>query len=307
MEGGELRALALMGATGTGKSALAMQLAMASGSAIICCDSMQLYKGLDIGTAKPTTDDRERVLHYLVDCCELPDLFSAARWADEARKAIAAENSKGRIPLIVGGTGFYLKALLEGFADIPDEKPEVRGALEALQQGGGTEALYQRLQERDEEMAARLKANDTQRIMRALSVLESTGRSLAEWQADAARDLPAIACPIYVLDVERQMLRQRLAERFHAMMNAGWLDEVRWLAGLSLPDTHPAMRAVGYRQLLDHLNGDMNLEQAVTDGITATRRYAKRQVTWFNHQTADAVHGSALSLKEMMMEQLQRR
>ncbi len=302
-----LRAVALVGPTGAGKSALAMALAEGAKTSIICCDSMQLYRGLDIGTAKPTEAERATITHFLVDCCKLPDFYSAARWAEEARETIRSENSQGRIPLIVGGTGFYLKALLEGFADIPAEDDAVREKLELLQREGGTKTLYERLQQSDEEMAARLDPSDSQRIMRALSVLESTGRSLAEWQSDVSESVSDIECPIFILDVERELLRKRLAARFHAMMDAGWLDEVKWLASLKLPDTHPAMRAVGYRQLLDHLKGSLSLEQAVTDGITATRRYAKRQVTWFNHQAPDALHGSHALLEGQIKGVLQKR
>ena len=299
-----LQALALMGATGTGKSALAMRLAAEVGTSIICCDSMQLYRGLDIGTAKPTSDERAQVSHFLVDCCELPDLYSAARWAQEVRTVIRSENEAGRMPLIVGGTGLYLKALLEGFADIPDEKDEVRKKFEMMHWVEGVEGLYRYLQEHDAVMAGRLKPNDSQRIMRALAVLESSGRSLAEWQAEATNSVEPIDCPVFVLDVEREILRERLAQRSEVMVAAGWLDETRWLAEKRLPDTHPAMRAVGYRQLLDHLKGDLSLEKAVSDGLTATRRYAKRQVTWFKHQTQEAIHGSADDLKDKMLKLL---
>ena len=296
-----LHAIALMGATGTGKSALAMAVARGTDSSIICCDSMQLYRGLDIGTAKPTQAEREEVLHFLVDCCTLPDLYSAARWAKEARVVIKAENEQGRRPLIVGGTGFYLKALLEGFAEVPEDKPGVRERYDSIHRESGTLALYEELAQRDPVMAGRLKANDTQRIMRALCVLESSGVSLAAWQAKAAAEHEIVDCPLFVLDVERELLRERLAARFHHMMQQGWLDEVQWLMGLKLNDTHPAMRAVGYRQLMDCLSGLITLEQAKIDAVTATRRYAKRQVTWFNNQTPDAVHGSAESLQEKIM------
>jgi len=295
----KLQAVALMGATGTGKSALAMRVAEANKTSIICCDSMQLYRGLDIGTAKPAEAERDQVQHFLVDCCDLPGMYSAARWAKEARVFIESENSQGRKPIIVGGTGLYLRALMQGFADIPPEKPVVRQRFEALQKKSGTAALYQQLQHKDPDMAARLKAGDTQRIMRALCVCESTGKPLSAWQQQE-KDAAAIECPVFVLDVERDVLRQRLAQRFHAMMESGWLDEVRWLAGQQLPETHPAMRAVGYRQLLDFLHGNLTLEQAVIDGITTTRRYAKRQVTWFHNQTADAIHGDDKTLEKLM-------
>ena len=299
----KLQAVALMGATGTGKSALAMKLAAASGTSIISCDSMQLYRGLDIGTAKPSVSEREQVPHFLVDCCDLPDLYSAARWAEEARQIIECENDRGRVPLIVGGTGLYLRALVEGFSEIPAEKSEVRAAFEALQQQSGTAALYALLLERDAETAARLAPGDTQRIMRALCVQESSGVPLSAWQSGQAEQ-PEICCPIYVLDVERGLLRRRLAERFQAMLDAGWLDEVRWLAGLQLSETHPAMRACGYRQLLGFIRGEVVLDQAIKDGITATRRYAKRQVTWFAHQTPDAVHGDSAALESKILEAL---
>jgi len=303
-----LKAIALMGATGTGKSALAMRVAKAVGSSLICCDSMQLYRGLNIGTAKPTVADRDAVLHLMVDCCDLPDMYSAARWANEARGHIRRENTQGRVPLIVGGTGLYLKALVEGFADIPEEKLEVRARLEHVFAEQGTKVLYRMLQTQDPDMAARLKEGDSQRIMRALAVCESSGKALSVWQKQAA-DIPAIDCPVFVLDVARDVLRPRLADRCHAMMAAGWLDETRWLNDQNLPNTHPAMRAVGYRQLLDHLHGESSatktdLEKAVTDSITATRRYAKRQVTWFNHQTAHATHGNSETLEKLLMQRL---
>jgi len=295
-----LKATALMGATGTGKSALAMRVAQAAKTSIICCDSMQLYRGLNIGTAKPTLAEREAVPHFMVDCCDLPDIYSAARWAKEVRIVIASENSRGRRPIIVGGTGLYLKALMQGFADIPAEKPDVRQRFEALQKESGTAALYAELQRKDPDMAVRLKAGDTQRIMRALCVFESTGKTLSAWQQQEQKEATPIDCPVFVLDVERDMLRVRLADRFHAMLQAGWLDEVRWLDAQSVPDSHPAMRAVGYRQLLDYLHGTLGFEQAIADGITATRRYAKRQVTWFNNQTPDAVHGDSNTLEKLM-------
>jgi len=290
-----------MGATGTGKSALAMRVAKAQKTSILCCDSMQLYHGLDIGTAKPTAEEREAVPHFLVDCCDLPEIYSAARWAKQARVFIASENSHGRKPIIVGGTGLYLKALMQGFADIPAEKPEVRQRFETLQKEAGTAGLYELLQHKDPDMALRLKAGDTQRIMRALCVCESTGKPLSEWQ-QREKDADPIDCPVFVLGIERDLLRQRLADRFHAMVKAGWLDEIRWLDAQQLPDTHPAMRAVGYRQLLDYLHGELSLDQAITDGITATRRYAKRQVTWFNNQTPDALHGDSERLEASILQ-----
>ncbi len=298
----QLYAVALMGATGTGKSALAMAVAKAAKCSIICCDSMQLYKSLNIGTAKPTTGERSEIPHFMVDCCTLPDMYSAARWAKEACNVITKENAKGRVPLIVGGTGLYLRALIEGFASIPEEHPELREKYELIHKEEGSEVLYRLLQHKDAAMASRLKVGDSQRIKRALCVFESTGKSLLAWQTEARAEHVNIVCPVFVLDSPREILREQLARRFHAMIEAGWLDEVRWLAAQAVPETHPAMRAVGYRQLLDHLTGKLSLDSAIKGGITATRRYAKRQVTWFAHQTPDAIHGEASVLHPLLME-----
>jgi len=287
-----LHAVALMGATGTGKSSLAMELAAERGDMIISCDSMQVYRGLDIGTAKPAATELAAVEHAMVNCCDLPDHYSAARWADEARECIREQNKLGKRPIIVGGTGLYLRALLEGFADIPAEDPLVRARLESMHWIEGTPAMHQLLQQKDPVMAAALKEGDGQRILRALVVEESTGTPLSTWQQQAS-NVESVDCPVFVLDVPRDVLRERIADRFNRMMAQGWLDEVRWLDSLDLPQTHPAMRAVGYRNLLDHLHIVCTLDEAVQAGITATRRYAKRQVTWFVHQTPDAVHGDA--------------
>ncbi len=288
-----LHAVALMGATGTGKSALAMKIARNFDTSIISCDSMQLYRGLDIGTAKPTPEEQKMVPHFMINCADLSQTYSAARWADEAAEAIASENEAGRTPLIVGGTGMYLRALTEGFADIPAEKPEIREKFMRLQKEHGTPYLHSLLKEVDEESAKRLNEGDTQRIIRALGVYHSSGVALSNWQRQAESEKREIVCPLVVLEVERAILRERLAERFDKMMNAGWLDEVRWLKELGVDEMHPAMRAVGYRQLLSYLNDDCSIDEAIRDGITATRRYAKRQQTWFANQASDAFFGDA--------------
>jgi len=160
-------------------------------------------------------------------------------------------------------------------------------------------ALHAELSAVDARTAARLPSTDTQRIIRALSVYHSSGRSLSDWVSESPPP-PRVDIPVFVLDVQREVLRQRIAQRFRDMLDAGWLDEVRWLDELKLSDAHPAVRAVGYRQLLAHVRGQSNLEQALQDGITATRRYAKRQQTWFAHQTREAVHGDANSLAPLI-------
>ncbi|RMG92804.1 MAG: tRNA (adenosine(37)-N6)-dimethylallyltransferase MiaA [Zetaproteobacteria bacterium] len=289
------RAVALVGATASGKSRLAMDLCEGTDRLIICCDSVQVYRGLDIGSAKPTEEERRLVRHAMLDCCNLPDRFSAMRWASQALAHIRSENAQGRIPLIVGGSGFYLRALLEGFADIPEESRAVRAMLRLQLREQGIEALYRELCICDPCLAKALQPRDTQRIMRALSVFKSTGIPLSTWQK-RPHSKPAVVCPVFVLECPRPVLRERIAERFHAMLDAGWLREVHWLSSFALDEDHPARRAVGYRQLLAYVEGKLSLDEAIRDGITATRRYAKRQGTWFRHQTRGAVFGSAAEL-----------
>ncbi len=299
-----MNAVALMGATGTGKSDLSMRIAEEFDTSIVCCDSMQVYRGLDIGTAKASPEEQSRVPHAMLDCCALSDSFSAARWAAHVVTVIQQENQSGRIPLIVGGTGLYLKALTEGLSNIPSERAGVRKKFQVIEETYGTAALYRILQEQDPDMAERLKPGDTQRIMRALCVFESTGKSLSAWQARGLENRPDIHCPIFVMDMPREALRQRIACRFQSMLDVGWMEEIQWLDSLCLPDEHPAMRAVGYRQLLAHVRGKSSLPEAMDAGITATRRYAKRQHTWFAHQTPSAVWGNAAQLALRIIEAL---
>jgi tRNA dimethylallyltransferase len=304
-----LKAVALVGATGTGKSSLAMQLAKDKDRCIISCDSMQVYRGLDIGTSKASKEEQISVRHALIDCTDVSHIWNAQIWADAAKQVIAEENAQGKLPIIVGGTGMYLKALTHGFADIPAEKEGVRSHFEALKAIHGTPYLHAKLAEVDAKLASRLKLQDTQRIIRGLCVYESTGIPLSQWhekqrQADEDAKIQ-LECPVFVLEVPTEALRARIAERFHQMMDMGWLEEVKWLKSLDLPLTHPVMRAVGYRQLLDHLDGVYCLDEAIEKGITATRKYAKRQRTWFRNQTADAVRGEANTLKEKIEATLQ--
>jgi len=295
-------AIALMGATGTGKSALAIALAQQQNTSIISCDSMQLYRGLDIGTAKANLKEQAGVPHYLLDCANIQDIWSAQRWANEALSIIQQENKAGRTPIIVGGTGMYLRALLDGFADIPPIDMAIREHFLSLQQEHGTPYLHQLLQVCDKDLAARLHATDSQRIMRGLCVFESTQKPLSEWQAEHEKNHETVDCPIFILNMERAELCQRLEKRVDSMMQQGWLDEVRWLDAQDVPELHPALRAVGYRQLLDYLHGEGTLDDAVRDAKTATRRYAKRQVTWFKNQTPNAYIGDATSLRAAILQ-----
>ncbi|MDQ6964087.1 MAG: tRNA (adenosine(37)-N6)-dimethylallyltransferase MiaA [Mariprofundales bacterium] len=291
-----LRAVALMGATGCGKSALALALAQQFSTTIISCDSMQLYCGLDIGTAKPDTADRQRVEHAMIDVVTLPDSADAMWWAEQARMVIAACNREGRVPIVVGGTGLYLRALVEGFAPIPPEDPVIRERICRCRERSGLPYLYRMLCRVDPPLAARLPSQDNQRIVRALVVAFSSHKPLSWWQQQPAVAAD-ISCPIFVLEMERSQLYQRLEQRFKVMIAQGWLQEVEWLYNQHLTDYHPAMRAVGYRQLLAHLTGECSLDDALQRALTATRHYAKRQQTWFRHQCASAIYGDAARLQ----------
>ncbi len=303
-----LKAIALVGATGTGKSALALDLALEHQTTIVSCDSMQVYRGLDIGTSKASQAEQAQVRHHLIDCTDTSNIWNAQIWADAAKQIIQQENEQGNTPIIVGGTGMYLKALTHGFADIPPEKEGLRAFYEAQQTEHGTPYLHAQLAKVDIALANRLELGDTQRIIRGLCVHESTGKPLSAWHKQQDKVTQAakatLHCPVFVLDVPTDKLRARIAERFQQMMAMGWLEETKWLKSLELPETHPVMRAVGYRQLLDHLQGDISLEQAIENGITATRRFAKRQRTWFRNQTPDAQRGEHETLLKLIKKQL---
>ncbi|MDQ7003725.1 MAG: tRNA (adenosine(37)-N6)-dimethylallyltransferase MiaA [Ghiorsea sp.] len=299
-----LKAMALVGATGTGKSSLALELAQSKNTCIISCDSMQVYRGLNIGTSKASVEEQGKVHHHLIDCTNTSNIWNAQIWANAAKVIIKQENEQGKIPIIVGGTGMYLKALTHGFVDIPAEKQGLREHYESIQKKYGTPYLYQRLLAVDIPLAERLKEGDTQRIIRGLCVFDSTKKRLSEWHQQQDKVTMeaqnTLHCPVFSLEVSTDKLRVSIANRFHQMLAMGWLEETKWLMSLSLPETHPVMRAVGYRQLLDYFENKLSLDQAIEAGITATRRYAKRQRTWFRNQTPHAQRGKAVNLIDLM-------
>jgi len=296
-----INAMALMGATGVGKSRLALRVAHEGGMPIISCDSMQVYRGLDIGTAKPGPEDRNLVSHHLIDCISMPQVYSAMAWAKAAGDIIRTMNERGTVPLIAGGTGLYLRALLEGLSEIPDENPLVRQRLRQQAEMSGIAPLYEQLMVVDPATAGRLNQGDSQRILRALSVFESTGRPISLWTEKQEKQR-TINCPVYILEMAREDLRQRLRTRFEKMLENGWMLEVNWLLEQRIPDAHPAMRAVGYRQLIAHARGTCGLDLAVEQGITATRRYAKRQQTWCRNQIPHAITADAARLETVMLQ-----
>jgi tRNA dimethylallyltransferase len=278
-------AILLAGPTASGKSALALALAERLGGVIINADSMQVYRDLRIITARPSLADEARVPHRLYGHVDAAENYSVGRWCADVRTALAEAAAERRLPILTGGTGLYFKALTQGLSAVPPTPPEIRAAVRARGEAEGTAALHAELVRRDPTMAARLKPGDRMRIARTLEVLEATGRSLADWHRDG---MPAILDPERAvkifLDVDRAELARRIDARFDAMLDAGALEEVRALAARGLDPMLPAMKAHGVPWLRRHLTGEITLADATEGGKSDTRRYTKRQVTWFRHQ-----------------------
>jgi tRNA dimethylallyltransferase len=275
----------IAGPTASGKSALALAMAERHGGVIVNADSMQVYRDLRIITARPSVADEARAPHRLYGHVDAAENYSVGRWCQDARAVLEQAKSAGRVPILVGGTGLYFKALTHGLSAVPPTPPDIRAAVRARCEAEGAAALHAELVRRDPAMAARLRPGDRMRLARALEVLEATGRSLADWHRDG---LPAILDPdeavkIFLV-VDRAELYRRIDARFDAMLTAGALDEVRVLADRRLDPLLPAMKAHGVPWLRRHLAGEISLETAAAGGKQDTRRYTKRQATWFRNQ-----------------------
>lgn len=270
----------LMGPTASGKTELALALAERLPLEIVSVDSALVYRGLDIGTAKPSAAERGRVPHHLIDIAEPEENYSAGRFRADALACIEAIHARGRIPLLAGGTMLYFRVLLDGIAPMPPADPGVRRELEAETEARGLAALHAELSRVDAAAAARIHAHDPQRIQRALEVWRLTGRPISEWQADR-QPLAAPTLQLCVAPGDRQRLHDRIERRFHTMLAAGLVDEVERLR--ARPGMHadlPSMRAVGYRQVWQYLAGDIDNGSMIERAVVATRQLAKRQFTW---------------------------
>ncbi|HSP95862.1 MAG TPA: tRNA (adenosine(37)-N6)-dimethylallyltransferase MiaA [Candidatus Dormibacteraeota bacterium] len=272
--------IALVGPTGSGKTSLSLELAERWRAEIVNCDSRQVFRGLDIGTAKPTAAERAQAPHHLFDVVEPDEPFDAARYAALARVAIAAIRARGRRVVVVGGTGLYLKALRFGLFAGPPADAALRAQLLA-EEAAAPGALHARLARVDAASAARLHARDRVRLVRALEVFELTGRRLSDWHAAHAAAGGELAMRVVGLHVPRSALYARLDARCEAMLAAGLLDEIRALWARGHGPELPALRSIGYRQMGAHLRGEVELATALAAMQRATRQFAKRQVTWF--------------------------
>lgn len=279
------KAVLIAGPTASGKSALALELALAAGGVVINADSMQVYRDLRIITARPTLGDEAQVPHRLYGHVDAAVNFSAGAWVGDAAKALEAAKAEGRLPIFIGGTGLYFKALTAGLSVVPPIPLEVREDVRARLERNGVEALHDELAASDPRAAERLNRRDRTRIARALEVVEATGRSLLDWHHEGQPPLlPKDSFRAVFLAPERDELYARIDARFDAILGAGALEEAVRLAARNLDPLLPAMKAHGVPALIRHLRGELSLEQAATIGRADTRHYAKRQFTWFRHQ-----------------------
>lgn len=283
------KALILTGPTGAGKTSLAIDLACKLDAEIVSMDSMALYRELDIGTAKPTPKQRASVPHHLIDVLDPWESASVAWWLREAEKCVAEIENRGKRALIVGGTPLYLKALMFGLFDGPAADVAVRDRLALEAREKGTTALHERLARMDPASAARLHPNDLRRIIRALEVLELTGRPISDWQKqwetnETSRDhcSPASDSCIW-LDLPRDVLYEQINRRVEEMFQTGLVSEVEGLMRLKKPLGMEASQALGYKEVIEHLKGLTSLNEAIEQVQTRTRHFAKRQITWFRH------------------------
>lgn len=302
-------ALVILGPTASGKSALSLELAKRFPVEIISMDSALVYRGMDIGTAKPTLEERAVCPHHLIDIRDIGESYSAADFLEDAVRLVKEIRARGRYPLIVGGTMLYAKALRDGINEMPSTSPEVRMAVASEAETLGWPAMHAQLAEVDPQTAARLSPNDSQRIGRALEVYRMTGRPLSAFHAEASKAPPFETLTVGLLPQDRKALHQRIEERFDLMLADGFLDEMRQLMQREDYDPEsPAMRAVGYRQAIDFLEGRTDWAGFHLAGVAATRQLAKRQMTWMRSMPdvtlLDPLKAGTLEAMVAMMNQV---
>lgn len=278
-------AVLIAGPTASGKSALALDAAVRMDGVVINADSMQIYADLRIITARPSDDEVGRAPHRLYGHIDAAEIYSAGRWLREAGREIESAQAAGKTPIVIGGTGLYFSALLKGLSAVPEVSADVRQQIRELGDSKDNEALHTLLAKRDARTAAEIRTSDRQRILRALEVVEATGRGLAEWREEPGVPvLHAGDCRAIFIETDREALGRRIDTRFDKMLAQGAIDEVLTLKSRNLDPRMPAMKAHGVPWLIKHFNGEISLDEAAAHGKRDTRQYAKRQETWFRNQ-----------------------
>jgi tRNA dimethylallyltransferase len=296
--------IAIVGPTGSGKSALALRLAAEAAGEVVSCDSLQVYRGLDIGSAKATAAERAAVPHHLLDVVDPDQDFSAAEYARLARAAVREVAGRGRLPIVAGGTGLYLKALLHGLFEGPSRDEAFRRRLEAIGERRGDARLHRLLARLDPETAARVTPRDRVRIIRALEVRRATGRPIGELHRSGAEPLRGFETLVVGLAPDRARLREAVARRTREMFAGGLLEEVRGLLARGYGGQLRPLQAIGYRQAVAALAGRLGAAEAEAEVVTETLRFAKRQMTWFRHQAdvrwCDGAEAAATLVREWL-------
>ena len=279
-------AIFLMGPTASGKTALAVQLAQALNGEIISVDSALVFKGMDIGTAKPTLEERGGIPHHLIDILDASESFSTGQFRTQALTLMADITQRKKLPILVGGTMLYFNALTQGLAELPPANAQIRVRLEFELERDGKVALHNRLAQIDPQAANRIHPNDPQRVQRALEVFELTGKAMSDFFANNEQSLPYNIQKFVIAPEDRKVLHEIIAQRFHKMLEQGFLAEVEklYLRG-DLNDKMPAIRAVGYREAWSYFQGEYDLNVMTEKAIIATRQLAKRQFTWLRRET----------------------
>jgi tRNA dimethylallyltransferase len=291
----------IAGPTATGKSAAALALAQKIGGEIISVDSMQVYRGLDIGTAKPTADERRKVPHHLIDICDLREAFDAAQFIRHAQKAVTDIQARNKTPIFCGGTGLYFKAFLDGLGEAPPADEKLRAELESLP----FEVLLAELRERDPAAYEKIDKQNPRRVVRAVEVIRLTGKKFSEQRAEWKQSTAVPAAPIFCLTRSQPDLHARINVRVDEMFARGLVDETRELLKHGLAENKFAMQAIGYRQVVEHLNGERNLPETIELVQIKTRQFAKRQLTWFRrHGNCKWIELAAGEKPETVLEKI---
>ena len=277
--------LVLAGPTASGKTGLAVELAKATGAEVVSADSRQIYRGLDVGTAKPSAEIRAEVVHHLIDFLDPRDSYNAGSFARDAAAVIRKLNASGKTPLICGGTGFYIEALLNPMFEEPvlerARQEEIRTELKRIADEQGSAALHEKLAEVDPQSAKRLHPNDFQRVSRALEMYYLTGRAMSEL-LEAPRPCSSYRPFQVLLDPPRELLEKNIAVRSQRMLDGGWIEEVERLLAEGLPEDAPGLQSLGYVEVVAHIRGELTRDETLEAIKRKTRQYAKRQRTWFN-------------------------